>query len=230
MIYNIAVFKIIIKRIFIYFNLYFFLPKDLVTQFKNFKKINVYNCKNVIDIGANSGNWSLLFKSLFKNSNFFLIEADNFHLEKIKLVSRNYYIGALFSKIKNTYFFYSRKFGGTGNSLYKENSSIIFKKKNITTITLDKVLKIHFNKSKYDLIKLDTQGSELDILMGAKKTLKRTKMIICEIQIFRYSNNKVNYFEIFSFLNKYGFKLKSILNEYYKFNNLIHIDCLFIKK
>ena len=87
-----------------------------------------------------------------------------------------------------------------------------------------------FNKKKYDIIKINTQGSELNILNGANRTLKKTKMIIIEINIFKYNQNKVEYYDIFKFLDKKGFKFKNILNESRKLEQLNSIDCLFSKK
>jgi FkbM family methyltransferase len=222
--------KIFLKKILIYFSLYFFLPKDLVCQFKKFKEVNKNKCKNIIDIGANVGNWTLLYMSLFKNCNFFLIEADHSHGRSIKLISKYFYLGALYSKAIKKVFFFTNKYSGTGNSFYKENTSIKFKKKFLFTNTLDKITKNFFYKKKYDIIKIDTQGSELDILNGANRTLKKTKMIIIEINIFKYNQNKVEYYDIFKFLDKKGFKFKNILNESYKLEQLNSIDCLFSKK
>ena len=222
--------KIFLKKILIYFGFYFFLPKDLVCQFKKFKEVNKNECKNIVDIGANVGNWTLLYRSLFKNCNFFLIEAEQSHSEQIKLISKYFYLGALYSKVIKKIFFYTNKYGGTGSSFYKENTNIKFQKKLLFTNTLDRVMNNFFNKKKYDLIKIDTQGSELDILKGAKRTLKKTEMLIIEINIFRYNHNNIEYYDIFKFLDKKGFKFKNILNESYKSEQLNSIDCLFSKK
>ena len=222
--------KVFFKKILIYFSFYFFLPKDLVCQFRKFKEINKIKCKNIIDIGANVGNWTLLYSSLFRSCNFFLIEANQSHSQPIKLISKYFYIGALYSKVTKKIFFHTNKYSGTGNSFYKENTKIRFQKKTLFTNTLDNVIKKIFNKKKYDLIKIDTQGSELDILKGAKRTLKKTKMIIIEVNIFKYNQNKIEYYDIFKFLDKKGFKFQNILNESYKSEQLISIDCLFLKK
>ena len=52
-------------------------------------------------------------------------------------------------------------------------------------------------------------------------------MQIIEINIFRYSHNKIEYYNIFKFLNNKVFKFKNILNKIYKSEQLNSIDCFF---
>ena len=71
---------IFFKKIYIILRLYLILPinifpSDLLKQFLNYrkfvKKSGKKKFKNIIDIGANSGNWTILFKNIYPNSNFF---------------------------------------------------------------------------------------------------------------------------------------------------------------
>ena len=82
-----------------------------------------------------------------------------------------------------------------GNSYYKEighsNADKMFPETKYTkqkAITLSSVVK----KKSYpipDLIKIDTQGSEIDILKGAKKTLENCKLLYLECPIIANFNN-----------------------------------------
>jgi FkbM family methyltransferase len=67
---------------------------------------------------------------------------------------------------------------GTGNSYYKEDSPVFkeFPSEVRETVTLDEL----YPNGQFDLIKLDTQGSELDILKGGSGLISRAKAIIVE--------------------------------------------------
>jgi len=225
-----------IKKIYIFFKIYLIFPNiifpnDLFNQFVNYKKIiqkkKLYNFKNIIDIGANSGNWSILFQSLYTNCNFFLIEADVKHKKKINIISNLFHIGLL-DKSKFTKNFYIYKaFNGTGSSIYKERSKHKYITKKMRTVTLDQILKKKFHKNKYDLIKLDTQGSELNILKGASDTLKKTKYIITEIQIKNYNINSPDHKKLNNYLKKKGFKKVQNLYSHIINDELAQSDILY---
>ena len=61
-----------------------------------------------------------------------------------------------------------------------------------------------------DILKIDTEGFELSVIQGAKKTLKKTKLLIIEFQL-----NDM-------YLNYSSKKIETFL----KFNNFIFIDSL----
>ena len=56
-----------------------------------------------------------------------------------------------------------------------------------------------------DLLKIDTEGSELDVLKSAGKLLSVTDLILVEMSVFR--NSSGNIFKIGSFLEEKGFTL-----------------------
>ena len=227
---------IYIKKIYIILRLYVFFqnnifPQDLLKQYLNYRKFikkgGNKKFKNIIDIGANSGNWTILFKNIYPNSNFFLIEANPVHKFKLSKITENYYMGLLDKSVGYKNFYIYKAFNGTGSSLFKENSNHSYITKKIKTTTLDEVLYKKFSKKNYDLIKLDTQGSELNILKGAKKILKKTKYIITEIQIKNYNLKSPNYKKLNYFLKKNGFKKIQNLYTHIVDNKISQSDVLY---
>jgi hypothetical protein len=116
----------------------------------------------------------------------------------------------------------------TGNSIYKEltenysdsNLDIINKK----GIKLDSL----FNNEKFDLIKIDTQGSELDIISGGYQICSKAKGILLEVSLTQYNENAPLYDEVIQFMDNLGYKIAEILDE--KIHPTLHQqDILFIK-
>jgi hypothetical protein len=79
---------------------------------------------------------------------------------------------------------------GSGDSYYPEMPGNLLQPvvKEIKSRTLDSIVFSRGNPLPLpDLIKIDTQGSELDILRGAKEALKSTSVIIMECPIVKYN-------------------------------------------
>lgn len=61
------------------------------------------------------------------------------------------------------------------------------------------------------LLKLDLEGHELDALNGAKKSLDKIELVICEMSLWRSKKNIPSLFDIFSFFEKNNFYLIDIV-------------------
>ena len=105
-----------------------------------------------------------------------------------------------------------------------------FKTLFVKTQTLDSFCK-EKNITKIEILKIDVEGSELDVLIGSKKMLKKINIIY--IEIFDKKNNFDKKFKTISdLLKKYNFELvktKNILSVSL-FSNIKAKDFLFIKK
>ena len=81
-----------------------------------------------------------------------------------------------------------------------------------------------------DFLKIDTQGSEIDILKGSNKTISQCTLIYLECPILEYNLNAPNFHEYITFMNSIDYVPIDIC-ELHKIDNvLIQIDILFIKK
>ncbi len=102
----------------------------------------------------------------------------------------------------------------------------------VQTQTLDNFCSLN-NIEKISLLKLDTDGTEYEILNGAKKLLSEGKIEIIYTEISGFKTNfdkKVN--EIKEFLATYDFELKKSYNisSFSMMSNLKSTDNLFVKK
>ncbi len=185
----------------------------------------------VLDIGANIGQFHSLFKKHYSYSYIFSIEASQECESELKKITNDYLI-ALLAKDNSVYEFYSRKGDPTctGNSIYREMTQFYSDDQvNVLeqeAMTLDNLF---MRDSEFDLIKIDTQGSELDIISGGKKLCSKAKGIILEVSLTQYNHGAPLYDEVISFMDNFGFKMTDVLDE--SFNHGSHQqDILFINK
>jgi FkbM family methyltransferase len=185
----------------------------------------------ILDIGANVGQFHTLYKNQFPDSYIFSIEASNECEPYLKQITSNYYMGLL-AKDESEYNFYSITDipTNTGNSIYKEltehYSDDKLKITNKQGIKLDNLFE---NNSEFDLIKIDTQGSELDIISGGIQLCSKAKGILLEVSLTQYNENSPLYGDVIAFMDNIGFKKAEILDE--NIHPLVHQqDILFIKK
>jgi FkbM family methyltransferase len=169
----------------------------------------------ILDIGANIGQFHTLVKSIYPEAYVFSIEASQECEPYLKQITDQYYIGLL-AKDTSEYDFYSRKDAptGTGNSIYRELTHFysddqlqIIKQKGIK---LDDLFE---PDSEFDLIKIDTQGSELDIISGGVNLCKKAKGILLEVSLTQYNQGAPLYDEVVTFMKEFGFRPEAILDE-----------------
>ena len=164
--------------------------------------------KTILDIGANIGEFSCLASMIWPNAYIFSIEANPHCEQYLKLNIKNpYLIQALSNENKTNVPFYTTKLDSinTGNSLYRETSSDLYNDENcvieyITTIKLDDL----FNKT-FDLIKIDTQASELDIIKGGINLVKKSKWVLLEASIVSCNENSILIDDVIKYMMDIGF-------------------------
>jgi FkbM family methyltransferase len=186
--------------------------------------------KNFLDIGAHVGDFTK--KVLEKNPNCLchMIEANPYCENFLKDIQVPYSMVAL-SNFKGTKDLYLEKKNRicTGASLYLENSEFYtegsFDTVEVKTEMLDS-LKI-FHNELIDLIKIDVQGSELDILIGGEKTFKRTSFILLELSMVEYNWNAPLMPSVVNKLREYNFRIHEIVDSLVNRNQVLQTDFLF---
>jgi hypothetical protein len=80
----------------------------------------------------------------------------------------------------------------------------------------------------FDLVKIDTQGAELDILNGGSKTIKHSKYLLLEVSTMQYNIGAPLMDQVVSKLKEYEFVIEDIL-DYHKLSNgsIFQLDILF---
>ncbi len=77
------------------------------------------------------------------------------------------------------------------------------------------------------LIKLDTQGTELDILSSGVQMLGRTKFVLTEMNNHQLYKNTCQYYQVDEFLRGHSFRLADIVVSYRGDDGLAEFDALY---
>jgi FkbM family methyltransferase len=195
---------------------------------------NYFEPTSVLDIGGHTGEFFRLCLNNFNLQNYFLIEGNSYCEEDIKTLNITYYIGLVGSYDGEVdYYMTKDDIKSTGNSIYRENSihfsseKVIVEKKPI--VTLNTLLANY--KTTFDLIKIDTQGSEIDILKGGTNFHRQAKGIILEVSLTDYNKNAPLEKDVIEYMNTIDFKQGPYLWEHKDSQgNIFQKDILFLNK
>ena len=207
---------------------------------KSLKKLNI---NYIFDVGSHRGesiDYFIKLKNLKKIQSF-EPQKDIFLVLKKKYKNNNKVIlnQVALSQNENYKDFYINDLSSTSSfsrlnkkSLWLKIKNRILNKKNpiinkikIRSLTIDKFIKQKKIK-KIDLLKIDTEGHELEVLKGALKTIKeqKVKFILIELHFSKmyqnYSKKKIESFlakNNFFLLKKFKFPFLSFVDNLYKF-------------
>ena len=163
-----------------------------------------------LDIGANIGDYSkkILEKT---NSKVIAFEPDKTAFKKLKKLNSNFcnrfkaYNLALSEKNQHLYFYFT----GAKSQLSSLEKNIVklnyvekskLKKKKIKCFKGDNLIINKMKINKVDFIKVDTEGHDLKVLKGLKKTIAKSKT--------KFIQFEMNWHNLFSNTNLYQFALE----------------------
>jgi FkbM family methyltransferase len=204
---------------------------DLISRLDKLKKEN-FRPKRFLDIGAHFGDYSKMIKGIWPDVDVFMIEANPYNEQYLKNVGYNYAISLLIDKKDEIYDFYINKtdYNSTGCSIYRENTQY-FSDENLEIIKLrSNTLDNLFGDQTFDLIKIDTQGSEIDILKGGLNLINKSQYIILETSLINYNLDAPLIDEVLNFMTSINYRMIDIIELHYIDNNLVQIDILFENK
>jgi FkbM family methyltransferase len=184
-----------------------------------------FNPINVLDIGANLGQFYKEFSSVFTESNILSIEGNPSCEEDLKLVNPNYLITLLGEKTGEAKFYLNPDYDKcSGGSIFKENTPYY---QNCQEIILPIQTLDSLDKT-FDYIKMDVQGAEFDIIKGGLKTIKECSFLQLELSVLKYNQGSALISEVTSYLFNLGFYLYDIDGLFYWDDKLNQVDLIFV--
>ena len=163
--------------------------------------------ESYLDVGASDGSHiGLVRQQLPSLKTIELVEAARHNKWNLEQTGLTFYIEVLSDTTKQVNFFLDtqpNRATGPGHSYYPENSNVFceFPSEERVTTTLD----LLFPEKSFDLIKIDTQGSELDVLKGGRNLLSRAKAVIVEESLTEFNIGTVHSKDIKQYLESNGF-------------------------
>lgn len=186
--------------------------------------------KRFLDVGANVGEFTKQLLTHVPDCQVIMVEPNPNCEQSLKEIGHPYDILAL-SNYNGSAELYIENVNpvATGASLYKENTIWYedgkYYKHTVPVKTLDG--QNYFGGSIIDLIKLDVQGSELDIIKGGENTIKNTNFVLAEVSLTQYNQGAPLMDAVVDKMVDMQFCIVDII-EYHAFNNIIfQLDLLF---
>lgn len=197
--------------------------KYLYDPFENLiKSINHFKIKSVIDVGANKGQFvNKLYKNNFNGSvlSFEPLYDEYNYIKKLSEKNPNWKIEercALGKKnLKKKFYISGNRESSSLLEILPKHTDLRPESKIIDVQTVEVKKLNNFKKKilkmkKNILLKIDTQGSEIDVLLGADKIINNFNCIFVEVSLVSLYLNQKLWLEIIRYLNKLNFEVWSV--------------------
>ena len=237
-------FKYIINNFLKLFNL----RLNRITLSNNFyyhivKTLDFYNIDLVIDIGANKGQFGKEIREFGYKKKLISFEPMKSAFLELKEQSKKYPLWEVenlgFGK-ETSYEFLNISKNSVSSSILQvlETSTNVnqdtkfVSKEQINLISLNEYLSKNDIGDNKVFVKIDTQGFEKNIILGAEKVKDKITGFLLELSIVELYNSAALFNEMISLLNKFGFELWSLERGFSnkKTGRTLQFDAIFINK
>ena len=194
----------------------------------------------IFDVGANRGNTTLKYLKFFPNAMvhsfepfpdsykvFFDLHKNNLNVNLNKYALSNDIGSSILNvnkSVDTNSFLESKKIGANSDKSCVSVGQIL-----IETNTIDNYCSIN-NIKEIDILKIDVQGSEIEVLKGALDMLRNgsIKLICIETYFKQQYVNQPLFHDISKLLYNHNFALQDIYDPYYSGNNIVWCDSIFV--
>lgn len=214
-----------------------------INYFGRFKILEHLAIDAVLDVGANQGQYGKSLRRGGYKGNIISFEPLNSAFNQLKLCSKNdplwqvnnYALGnentnSVINISANSYSSSILAMTNAHTNLSKE--SAIVGEQNIVVKTLDSVFKNIVESDNNIFLKIDTQGYEKKVILGALNSLDNIVGIQIEVSMIELYKEEVLFLDMINFLDSKGFKTISIENGFFdqKTGFLLQSDLIFVRK
>jgi len=197
---------------------------------------NNINISNLLDIGAYRGDFTRMVKNIWPQVKVWQIEADERQMPYLQPDA----INALLSSVSNKeveFFTLGENSITTGSSMYRELTGyyinpIVVNKRTTTLDDLMKRVNFRGNWKNAGMVKMDTQGAELEILRGGENFIKtfQPKYFVLETSVKQYNAGAPLVGDIIDYMKEKGYAIQDIMSYVYdNTESLLQMDVLFTR-
>lgn len=194
-----------------------------------------YAPRTMLDIGAHIGTFTHEFLGVFSGCVPTLIEPNPFCLADLSKLGFEQHGVAASKEAGVAEMFLSKEWlQSTGASLYRENTAFfrdeVIVKRQVEKARLDDL----FAGRQFDFVKIDTQGSELDVILGGPALLAQADYILVEVSLVEYNIGGARAEAVFAGLAELGFHCTEV-TDFHRLagvhnGNLLQMDFLFERR
>lgn len=192
--------------------------------------------QGILDIGAYNGDWATGARSIFPSTYILMIDALAERLPMLqatrdRIGNADYEIALLggVDTVRASFYVVHSVHGQTGSSRYEENTGYEKERRSLPQRSLSSLL-ADKPARRFDFLKLDVQGAELDVLVGLGQHLSEVQAVQLEIATLEFNRGAPLAAEVISFMDQRGFVLFDLLDEIRLGSGLLfQFDALFLR-
>jgi FkbM family methyltransferase len=173
----------------------------------------------VVDVGAAYGNWSAMARSIFPERTLLLVEPleefDAPLATRIELDGAIRVMAAAAEAPGTVQLQVHDDLLGASGLQEAGGAQADGQSRNVPAVALDDVVREHRAPPPY-LLKVDVQGAEEKVLLGATETLRRTEMVILEASFFPFFEGGLEFHEVVARMHARGFVVYDIVEPLYR--------------
>lgn len=174
----------------------------------------------VLDVGAAYGRFTLKCNDIFPASSYLLIEPlqeYKRYLEEVieTMPKAECILAAASARSGEITINVHPDLVGSSMYLEHEDSNVNGVPRVVPAETLDNICKRRSAYGPY-LIKMDVQGAELDVLLGAKEVLNETEYLILEVSLFEFFEGGPQLYDIVNHMKSLGFVVYDVFGLAYR--------------
>ena len=172
-----------------------------------------FSAANICDIGASDGSWCRGALRVFPRARYLCVEPLDENQRYLRLLSDEYpnvslWQGCLGSQSGRTVI----NIDGVGSSILPGHWGNRYGvQREVVVDTLDNLVRREIY-SQFDLIKLDVQGYELEVLKGARNTIREAQAVIAELSFFSFQKGMPLFHEVVGELSQSDFVIYDVLS------------------
>lgn len=185
----------------------------------------------VVDVGASNGSWSETCMRYFSTASYLLLEAQPCHVPALEACCQRhsnaqYILAAVGNEDGSCFFDDGDPFGGLASNAPTEACKTV-----LPMVRLDSAIRKAGLAGPY-LLKLDTHGFELQIILGAEEMLRNTELAVIEAYVFRLNDKALLFYELCSEMDKRGFQMIDFSEPLWREKDMAlwQWDLFFVKK